>query len=156
MTAIADVSYAPGPLTALAGDRCWVLIAAAPDSRPVDWLWQQLGQRARPEAILAGLLGAGFAGATEFALLYQEDSGTHRLFCRGAVTATVQGTDPAHGGTVSGPAEATRIDGSGLLTWREHHGPGHRQTYLARPALRRWRTPAARDGRRAAGQLRDH
>ena len=124
MTAIADVSYAPGTLTAVAGDRCWVLIDATPDSPAVDWLWQQLGQRARPEAILAGLLGAGFAGATEFALLYQEDSDAHRLFCRGAVAATVQGTEPAHGGVAGGPAEASRIDGSGLLTWREHAVPG--------------------------------
>jgi hypothetical protein len=124
MTAIADVSYAPGTLTAVAGDRCWVLIDATPDSPAVDWIWQQLGQRARPEAILAGLLGAGFAGATEFALLYQEDSDTRRLFCRGAVAATVQGTEPTHGGVAGGRAEASRIDGSGLLTWREHAVPG--------------------------------
>jgi hypothetical protein len=120
MTAIADVSYAPGTLTAVAGDRCWVLIDATPDSPAVDWLWQQLGQRARPEAILAGLLGASFAGATEFALLYQEDSDAHRLFCRGAVAVTVHGTEPTHGGVAGGPGEAKRIDGSGLLTWREH------------------------------------
>jgi hypothetical protein len=124
MTAIADVSYAPGALTAVAGDRCWVLIDATPDSPAVDWLWQQLGQRSRPEAILAGLLGAGFAGAAGFALLYQEDSDARRLFCRGAVTATVQGTGPAHGGIAGGSAELRRIDGSGLLTWREHAVPG--------------------------------
>ena len=120
MLSVADVSYAPGTLTAVAGDRCWVLVDATPDSPAVDWLWQQLGRRARPEAILAGLLGAGFAGATEFALLYQEDSDAHRLFCRGAVAATVQGTEPARVGVASGPAEARRVDGSGLLTWREH------------------------------------
>jgi FHA domain len=120
MTAIAEVSYAPGTLTAVAGDRCWVLIDTTPDSPTVEWLWQQLGQRARPEAVLAGLLGAGFAGATGFALLYQEDSGAHRLFCRGAVAATVQGTEPTRSGIAGGPAEARRIDGSGLLTWREH------------------------------------
>ena len=124
MTAMADVSYAPGTLTAVAGDRCWVLIDATPGSLAVDWLWQQLGQRARPEAILAGLLGAGFAGATEFALLYQDDSDAHRLFCRGAVAATVQGTEPAHPGVAGGRAEARRIDGSGLLTWREQAVPG--------------------------------
>jgi FHA domain-containing protein len=123
MTAIADVSYAPGTLTAVAGDRCWVLIDATPDSPAVDWLWQRLGQRARPEAILAGLLGARFVGATEFALLYLEDGDAHRLFCRGAVAATVQGTG-AHGGVAGGPAEARRIDGSGLLTWREQAVPG--------------------------------
>ncbi len=125
MTAAADVSYAPGTLTAVAGDRCWVLIDATPDSPAVGWLWQQLGQRTRPEAILAGLLGAGFAGATEFALLYQEDnSGAHRLFCRGAVAATVQGAEPARDGVAGDPAEARRIDGGGLLTWREHAVPG--------------------------------
>lgn len=134
MTAIADVSYAPGTLTAVAGDRCWVLIDAAPDSPAVDWLWQQLGQRARPEAILAGLLGAGFAGATEFALLYQEDSDAHRLFCRGAVAATVQGTEPGPGTVAGGPAEARRVDGSGLLTWREHEVPGAvRRIWLGAP-----------------------
>ncbi|HEY6311309.1 MAG TPA: FHA domain-containing protein [Streptosporangiaceae bacterium] len=124
MTAIADVSYAPGTLTAVAGDRCWVLVDAKPDSPAVGWLWQQLGQCARPEAILAGLLGEGFAGATEFALLYQEHSDAHRLFCRGAVAATVQGREPARGGGAGGPAEARRIDGSGLLTWRELAVPG--------------------------------
>jgi len=124
MTAAADVSYAPGTLTAVAGDRCWVLIDATPDSPAVGWLWQQLGQRARPGAILAGLLGADFAGATEFALLYQEDSGAHRLFCRGAAAATVQGTEPARDGIRGEPAEASRIDGGGLLTWREHAVPG--------------------------------
>ena len=124
MTAIADVSYAPGTLTAVAGDRCWVLIDATPDSPAVQWLWQQLGQRARPEAILTGLLGAGFAGATEFALLYQEDSDARRLFCRGAVAATVRGAEPTQDGVAGGPAETSRIDGSGLLTWREHAVPG--------------------------------
>jgi FHA domain len=144
MTAIADVSYAPGTLTAVAGDRCWVLIDATPDSPAVDWLWQQLGQRARPEAILAGLLGAGFAGATEFALLYQEDSDTHRLFCRGAVAATVQGTEPTRDGVASGPAEARRIDGGGLLTWREHAVPGTVRRILlgAPPADGALRLPA--------------
>jgi FHA domain len=145
MTAIADVSYAPGPLTAVAGDRCWVLIDATPDSPAVDWLWQQLGQRTRPEAILAGLLGAGFAGATEFALLYQEDSDAHRLFCRGAVAATVQSTEPGHGGVAGGPAEASRIDGSGLLTWREHAVPGTVRRILlgVPPAEGALRLPAA-------------
>ena len=109
MTAMADVSYAPGTLTAVAGDRCWVLIDATPGSLAVDWLWQQLGQRARPEAILAGLLGAGFAGATEFALLYQDDSDAHRLFCRGAVAATVQGTGRP---TLASLAGAQRRGGS--------------------------------------------
>ena len=123
MAAMADVSYAPGTLTAVTGDRCWVLIDATPDSPAVTWLWQQLGQRVRPEAILAGLLGAGFAGATEFTLLYQEDTGAYRLFCRGTVAATVQGIEPDHGGVAGGAAEARRIDGSGLLTWREHTVP---------------------------------
>jgi hypothetical protein len=144
MTAIADVSYAPGTLTAVAGDRCWVLIDATPGSPAVDWLWQQLGQRARPEAILAGLLGAGFAGATEFALLYQEDSDAHRLFCRGAVAATVQGTEPTHDGVANRPAEARRIDGGGLLTWREHAVPGTVRRILlgAPPADGALRLPA--------------
>jgi hypothetical protein len=124
MATMADVSYAPGTLTAVAGDRCWVLIDATPDSPAIGWLWQQLGQRARPEGILAGLLGAGFAGATEFALLYQEDGGAHRLFCRGTVAARVQETEPARNGVARGPAEASLIDGSALLTWREHAVPG--------------------------------
>jgi FHA domain len=133
MTAITDVSYAPGTLTAVAGDGCWVLIDATPDSPAVDWLWQQLGQRARPESILAGLLDPGFAGSREFALLYQEDNGSYRLFCRGAVTAAVQGTEPS------------RIDGGGLLTWREHAVPGSVSRILlgALPADGALRLPAA-------------
>jgi FHA domain-containing protein len=145
MTAITDVSYAPGSLTAVAGDRCWMLIDATPDSPAVDWLWQQLGQRARPEAILAGLLGARFAGATEFALLFQEASDAHRLFCRGTVAATVHSAEPAHGGVADGPAETQRIDGSGLLTWREHAVPGAIGRILlgAPPADGALRLPAA-------------
>lgn len=144
MTAIADVSYAPGTLTAVAGDRCWVLIDATPDSPAVDWLWQQLGQRARPEAILTGLIGAGFAGATEFALLYQEDGDGRRLFCRGGVAATVQSTGPSHDSVTGGPAEAMRIDGSGLLTWREHAVSGTASRILlgATPAEGALRLPA--------------
>jgi hypothetical protein len=128
MTAMGDVCYAPGTLTAVAGDRCWVLIAETPDSPAVGWLWQQIGQRASAEAILAGLLGAGFAGAAEFALLYQQDNGAHRLFCRGAVAATVAVAGPGPvadpGPAAGGAAQALRIDGSGLLTWREHAVPG--------------------------------
>jgi hypothetical protein len=145
MTPTADVSYAPGTLTAVAGDRCWVLIDATPDSPAAGWLWQRLVQRVRPEAILAGLLGAGFAGATEFALLYQEDSGAQRLFCRGAIAATVEGTESARGGVGGAPAEASRIDGSGLLTWCEHAVPGtvKRIVLGVRPAQDALRLPAA-------------
>ena len=141
MTAMTDVSYAPGTLTAVAGDRCWVLIDATPDSPAVDWLWQQLGQRARPESILAGLLDAGSAGAMDFTLLCQEESGTYRLFCRGAVTATVQGAD---GGVAGAPAETSRVDGSGLLTWREHAVRGSVSRILlgAAPADGALRLPA--------------
>jgi hypothetical protein len=107
---MADVSYVPGKLTAVTGDHCWVLVDAAPDSPAVGWLWQQLGHPVLPE-LLVGLLGAGFAGATDFALLSAGDDGTRRLFCRGAVTATVDG---------AGPASGALIEGDRLLTWREH------------------------------------
>jgi len=112
---MADVTYVPGTLTAVTGDHCWVLVDATPDSPAVGWLWQQLGQRAIPESLLAGLLGARFAGATDFALLIMGEDDRYRLFCRGAVTATADVARPGSGG---------RVEGGGLLTWREHAVPG--------------------------------
>ena len=133
-SAVADVGYVPGPLTAVAGESCLALVEAAPDSPAAAWIWQQAGRGASAQALLAGLLGAGFEGVGGFTLLDRPAAGPLRLFCRGAVAATVvSGTVVAGtvvGGTVvSGTAAdgtgaaATafaRIDGVGLLTWREH------------------------------------
>ena len=138
-SAVADVGYVPGPLTAVAGESCLALVEAAPDSPAAAWIWQQAGQGASAQALLAGLLGAGFDGVGGFALLDRPAAGPLRLFCRGAVAATVVG-GTAVGGTVVGRTwvvgtgvggtapEGTgaavtataRIDGVGLLTWREH------------------------------------
>ena len=126
-TAMADVTYVPGGLTAVTGDRCWVLVDATPDSPAVGWLWQQLGRPALPDALLAGLLGARFSGATDFALLTVGDDGRYRLFCRGAVTATVED---------AGSASGTRVEGAGLLTWREHAvGGDARRIVLGTPPV---------------------
>jgi hypothetical protein len=107
---MADISYVPGGLTAVAGDRCLALLEAAPDSPAVAWIWQRVEQGAPTEVLLARLLGAGLADVGGFVLLAERTPGQRRLFCRGAVTATV----------VSSSTVSTRIDGSGLLTWREH------------------------------------
>jgi FHA domain len=136
---VGKVGYVPGPLTAVAGEFCLALVETAPDSPAAAWIWQQAGQGASAQALLAGLLGAGFDGVGGFTLLDQPAGGPLRLFCRGAVAATVvSGTAVAGtvvGGTVlegtvvdgttagsTGAADAAsaRIDGVGLLTWREH------------------------------------
>jgi FHA domain len=131
---VANVGYVPGALTAVAGESCLALVETAPDSPAAAWIWQQAGQGASAQALLAGLLGAGFEGVGGFTLLDQPAAGPRRLFCRGAVAATVVGGTAvggtAVGGTVVGgtATEGTgaavtasaRIDGVGLLTWREH------------------------------------
>jgi hypothetical protein len=104
-----DVSYVPGALIAVAGDRCLAVVEAAPDSAVTTWIWQRVAEGTPAEALLADLLGGGFEGVGGFALLDGLAARQRRLFCRGAVAATVEG------GNVS-----ARIDGIGLLTWREY------------------------------------
>jgi hypothetical protein len=103
-----DVSYVPGALTAVAGGWCLALIEASPDSPMVARIWAQVSQRAQPDVVLGGLLADGLDGVPGFVMLAMRDDGTPRLFCRGAVGASIYG-----GGTPD------RIDGAGLLTWRE-------------------------------------
>ena len=87
--ATVDVSYVPGPLTAVAGDQCWALVEVAPDSPAVGRIWQRLGQGAAADALLGGLIADGLGGTAGFTLLVAGAGGQHRLFCRGTVGATV-------------------------------------------------------------------
>jgi FHA domain len=103
-----DVSYVPGPMIAVAGDHCLALVEATPDSAAATWMWQRVGLGTSAEAVLARLLGSGFDGVGGFALLADDPAG-RRLFCRGAISATVQGNNVL-----------ARIDGIGLTTWREY------------------------------------
>jgi hypothetical protein len=77
--ATVDVSYVPG---AVAGDQCWALVEASPDSPAMTRIWQQLGQGATADALLAGLIADGLGGTAGFTLLVEGTSGRHRLFCR--------------------------------------------------------------------------
>jgi hypothetical protein len=145
---VANVGYVPGALTAVAGESCLALVEAAPDSPAAAWIWQQAGQGASAQALLAGLLGAGFEGVGGFTLLDRPAAGPLRLFCRGAVAATVVGETVVGGTTVGGTtvggttaegagaavAASARIDGVGLLTWREHVvAAGAERIYLGQP-----------------------
>ncbi len=116
---MADVSYVPGALTAVTGDQCWALVEASPDSPAVSRIWQRLGHGTAADALLAGLVADGLDGTAGFTLLVAGTGGRHRLFCHGTVGATVV-TGPADG-TPPGQGQAVteRIDGAGLLTWRE-------------------------------------
>jgi hypothetical protein len=104
-----DVSYVPGQLIAVAGERCLALVEAAPDSAAASRLWQLVGRGTAAEEVLADLLGRGFEDVDGFALLSDPAAEPRRLFCRGALGATVEG------GNVY-----ARIDGVGLATWREY------------------------------------
>src|SRR5580693_2870834 len=132
---VADVSYVPGALTAVVGDQCWALVEAAPDSPAVTRIWQQLGQGAAADALLIGLLTDGPPGGIPGFTLLVAGSGQHRLFCRGAVGATVvaapvDGGDPRAG---EGRAAPVRIDGTGLLTWRERVVDNMNRIFLGEP-----------------------
>ena len=113
-----DVSYVPGPLTAVAGDQCWALVDASPDSPAVTGIWQGCVQGAAADELLAALLTGGVGGVPGFALLTAGTDGRHRLFCRGAVGATVVAA-PSAGAGAGAAVAPERVDGAGLLTWRE-------------------------------------
>ena len=134
-----DVSYVPGALTAVAGDQCWALVEASPDSPAVTRIWQQLRQGAAAEGLLVGLLTDGPGQIPGFTLLVAEAGGRHRIFCRGTVGATIV-TGAAAGGTQPGSTSAgqgqpapERIDGAGLLTWREHLADNAERIFLGQP-----------------------
>jgi hypothetical protein len=133
--ATVDVSYVPGALTAVAGDRCWALVEASPDSPAVARIWQQLGQGAAADALLAGLIADGLGGTAGFTLLVAGTGGPHRLFCRGTVGATVvkAAADAASPGELQAAME--RIDGAGLLTWREQVVDGADRIFLGEPPV---------------------
>ena len=102
-----DVSYVPGDQTAIVGDRCWVLIDAAPDSAVVAEIWPVMQGEPELDALVASLLRLGLGHAPDFALLVATD-GRHRLICRGR-----------SGATLTGGGSPGRVDGTGLSTWRE-------------------------------------
>lgn len=130
---MADVSYVPGPLTAVTGEHCWALVEAAPDSPVVARIWQQFGQAPAADALLAGLLADGIGAAGGFALLAAEPGGPYRLFCRAAVGATLEGQSAFE-----------RVDGAGLLTWREQVITDAERIFLGEPpADSALRLPAA-------------
>jgi len=140
-----DVSYVPGALTAVTGDQCWALVETSPDSPAVTRTWQQLGHGAAADALLAGLIADGLGGTAGFTLLVAGADGQHRLFCRGTVGATVVPAS-AGGGTPLGEGQgaAARIDGAGLLTWREQVVDNAARIFLgAAPAETALRLPAA-------------
>lgn len=124
-----DVSYVPGALTAVAGDQCWALVEASANSPAVGRIWQRLSQGAAAGELLAGLVADGLGGTPGFALLAAAGDGRLRLFCRGPVGATVVSDAAQAGAALAGPAaesgaaRSLRVDGTGLLTWREHVVP---------------------------------
>jgi hypothetical protein len=143
--ATAEVSYVPGALTAVAGDQCWALVEVSPDSPAVGRIWQQLGHGVAADALLAALIANGMGGTPSFTLLMAEAGGQHRLFCRGTVGATVV-TRPAGGSAPQGQGQAAaeRIDGAGLLTWREQVVGDAERIFLGEPpAETAMRLPAA-------------
>ena len=102
-----DVSYVPGALTAVAGGWCLALIEASPDSPAVARIWAEIGQGAPPDAVLGRLLADGIGGVPGFVMLAIGEDGTPRLFCRGAVGATV------YGGAVNAAAAGGGCDNAG-------------------------------------------
>ncbi len=143
---MADVSYVPGTRVAVAGNQCWALAETPPDAPAVSRTWQRAGQGAAADALLAGLLDDGLAGTPGFTLLTVADDGLYRLFCRGTLGATIVGGpgaepgDPGLGNAELGDAEprdaggTRRVDGAGLLTWRELAVPeGTERIFLGDP-----------------------
>jgi hypothetical protein len=130
----ADVSYVPGALTAVTGDRCWALVEIPPNSPAVTRIWQQLGQGVAADALLASLLADGIGGTPGFTLLVAGPGGQHRLFCRGTVGATViTGAQDGSAPPGAGQGMITRIDGAGLLTWREQLVDSAERIFLGGP-----------------------
>lgn len=117
-----DASYVPGDRTVIAGDRCWVLIDAVPDSAVVAEIWPRMQREPELDALVASLLRLGFDHVPDFVLLVAAGS-RHRLICRGRASATLAG---------GGPPE--RVDGAGLATWLERQVAGDvRQVVLGEP-----------------------
>lgn len=134
-----DVSYVPGALTAVAGDQCWALVAASPASPVVTRIWQQLVHGDAGGTLLSGLLADGFDGIPGFALLTAGPAGQYRLFCRGVVGATIitgaaaSELPPGDVSAREGQPASERVDGTGLLTWREHVAANAERIFLGEP-----------------------
>ena len=98
----------PGRADAVAGDQCWALVEASPDSPAVTRIWQGSARGPPRTRCWPRLLADGLGGVPGFALLTAGTDGQHRLFCRGAVGATVVAA-PSAG---AGAGAAARRNGS--------------------------------------------
>ena len=131
--ATGDVSYVPGALTAVTGDQCWALVDTSPDSPVVTRTWQQLGQGAAADALLAGLVADGLGGTPALPCWWRG------LADSTGCSAEARSVPPSSGEpglAVPRPAggrHAERIDGTGLLTWREQVVDGAMRIFLGEP-----------------------
>jgi hypothetical protein len=91
-------------------------------------IWQQFGHGAAADELLVGLLADGDGGIPGFALLTAGTDGQHRIFCRGAVGATVVRSRAGEG-----EATSERVAGTGLLTWREEVVADVERIFLGEP-----------------------
>lgn len=106
-----SVSYVPGDRTAVTGESIWMLVDAVPGSASVHEIWRRVQLGPGLDALMTGLLQAGFDRLPDFALLAVSGQGM-RLICRGLGAATMVSE-----------AGTRRVDGAGLVTWNEHVVP---------------------------------
>ena len=115
-----DVSYVPGALTAVAGGRCLALVEASPDSPAVARIWPQLGQGAAADAVL----GRAARGRHRRRSRLRPARHGGRRDSTGC-SAVARSAPPSYGAAAgrrsrtAAAGTAERIDGAGLLTWRE-------------------------------------
>jgi hypothetical protein len=126
---MAEVSYVPGDRTAIAGDGCWVLIDASPDSAVVAEIWRRIAAPgASLDGLIAGVMQFGLAHVPDFVLLVADTDGRRHLICRGSGSAAVEEPD----------GRTQRVSGAGLGTWLDYPMPaGVRCVAIGEPATER-------------------